>query len=1401
MGANRFNSSQRQFSKRNYIETVSLITPGLYSQEDINLSGEGLDPTAEVINSHLNIANNFSSILFVSSLPDTIHSGISNLEGISPYFIKQNNLTNITPNIFEKKILLPLNRSFRNFSTTEEFASYVSGTLLSSIVLNHPTASFEGITQGSATHAYLVENLSWLYFLNTSADGGLNYQPSSYVFSSLVYDLFKGRDFTLNEGIKGLTEFIWRNYETCSTWKSLSLIPNQFSTSSFVAQTQYTSGLQQLEKLQTLVDVVYSPLYMDAQDTKVKEAFEVFLEQQKFLTDPTILGPFTSLLRAFSFSFADTANAVNILDVLYNIEECPDEYLPFLADLIGWRLFGSDASRWRLQLVNAVDIYKRAGTKASIKLAVDSIFAQDVFDVTSNITELWESYIPFLIYYALATESSAFIDFTTWTRELAEKLDVDTYSTSSMDDNLRIATDNIILSVVSAFPDKFRVANKPFPIGSSSFIFNFRGRDFPIPPWEEIPYYANADLSEQMIRLIVDKLVCFGVRKEFAFIVGNYIRDNTLRALDDIRDGNSWLIFTSSMQVPSNWNDIVTRVYETREEFLALWSGKSSHYKLIFEASSFDFAKDTLEVDSSLAPVLASRVANEFSPAHSIQDTILKLGEEDEYDISGYSKNFINFDFTDIPISVASSLSRMGFSGVDMTSFTGFQRNQADEIGDSIFSSSAAVIVPRNAFRRRNFKYSLPTNGYYDRTGFNMPISWDVSTLEHSMPSSLGFLPLGYIPSALRYMDITDYKNIPDVYSICEDLDSENSYSGVDVSNTFPCRGRREYTVSDSYVDRCQLDPFIWTSFRLKEDSKPLFWEATLSSTNYEIKNQFWKNVYGSLANSATEGYTTSSISFLEIDGADFEDTLLITESGDSLRIFESLETTDNQFPQSVEDYWNIEFGRDFHLFYKDYTDIFQRHGLRPDILDLDGPTIFANAFGSIFRNSKLDKKGYIAEANPGFCASSLSGAVELNNNKTVFSLSDAVNYNTTAIFEQSSLPVYVLDETGNLINSIALQGGEFSEEDILLLETGLGLESEETILEWRNAHILSGVELVQTYGGSPFNSFTVYNLDESQRNTSQKNYLIDNPFIRMKAVNGLPRVRYTLKTYVNPTSEGYQVTSNYFIPEHDISVTLKLLGADEQGLTTGGLMVGAWIHTDYEGGNTWSYTPQKEWIQTPASQLTKTNVFSKLSHFFNLPLKNRKKDTKDDDRLNKGICVDFGSEIGGSNILLSFEEEDFQNLRIDFHTKNKRQKLTPSYHKQFGNLHRLTQNYILEIFLVPDIVNRDKFLLLDEINVIDETNNRRRKYPVYEEESRTPFSHCNQVLLDTTKEDVKEIFKFFNGIAGGLTSRIPYASRIASQTESLYDTSGGSRLNYRIHPNWTGSVSGVSDFYTELVI
>ena len=149
----------RNFYKRNFVDAVKIITPNLYLDDDFDVSGSQVKDTDLVINSHILSAKNIQETLKLSSSALTgsnLYSSIDNINGFSQFFVKQNKLTNITPEKFQRKILKPLGQKLSSFQTSSDFGDYVSGTLLPKIYLNNSniktdTSSYFGGTQLETT--------------------------------------------------------------------------------------------------------------------------------------------------------------------------------------------------------------------------------------------------------------------------------------------------------------------------------------------------------------------------------------------------------------------------------------------------------------------------------------------------------------------------------------------------------------------------------------------------------------------------------------------------------------------------------------------------------------------------------------------------------------------------------------------------------------------------------------------------------------------------------------------------------------------------------------------------------------------------------------------------------------------------------------------------------------------------------------------------------------------------------------------------------------------------------------------------------------------------------------------------------------------------------------------------
>ena len=97
--------NKQKYFQPNYLEVLKIITPNVYWEDDIALSGTETSPLDELVQSNI-LAATLGGVVNASSLAnvDYLHN-LNTIQGISQFFIKQNNLTWITTQDFDNKIL------------------------------------------------------------------------------------------------------------------------------------------------------------------------------------------------------------------------------------------------------------------------------------------------------------------------------------------------------------------------------------------------------------------------------------------------------------------------------------------------------------------------------------------------------------------------------------------------------------------------------------------------------------------------------------------------------------------------------------------------------------------------------------------------------------------------------------------------------------------------------------------------------------------------------------------------------------------------------------------------------------------------------------------------------------------------------------------------------------------------------------------------------------------------------------------------------------------------------------------------------------------------------------------------------------------------------------------------
>jgi hypothetical protein len=1111
---------------------------------------------------------------------------------------------------------------------------------------------------------------------------------------------------------------------------------------------------------------------------------------------------------------------------------------------------GYDPSRWRLQLRNAVEIYKATGTKHAIQLAINSVFADTSFDLSGGISELYESYVPHLIYYALATYSPAFNNRDTWTQSTSTKLSIPEYNSRNFDENIRNYVDHILLDLLQTNPENFIFSGTSFPVSkvvnskngktfcfeprslkykdysyipeshtedynkatlkgalpfigpdgfgvyvlgktamleegcgeekekvylehmeqNKNFVFSYRQhKDFPIPPFEELLYYKDTKITQSLVNRLIDRLQCAGVTEEGVLAVSEYILNNSLRASDDIRSNNNFLLFTSSLQTPPNFKEVLSTSSIGKAEYLSLWSGKSSHFRVSFDATDYNFLSKVQNKSSAFALLDSARVAEKFSPAHAIPLVDAFVSSLDFVVIdSNSSDSLLNYKEGDSGLDSSGAFNNYSLCSVDMRALypnLNFMREHVDSVYDPLVSSVGAVATtPRNSFRRRDYRNLLPKDGVFFRDGFSMPINLDASTTENSLPlasSSLGFMPLGYVPSAGCFFPVTDYtRDDRGPYDSCESLQSANTFSGVDTSNTFPCRGLHtpatasgstlvaggNYSTRDTLPDIYAVYHKLGEEVKLNEARIYVSSNFNASSTEF-FKTHLWKNNEQSYANSSTQ-----------LSGA---------------------------FPNSEYAYDQFSLGPDIHKLYKNYTNVFRRHSLGYPELDSDGgPTLFSHTYGPLVYNGKFNVAG-----------SSTDLALET---------SSMINTDVENVTLVDMLSEVYPGASGILGPTAGIASGTYevtSYTDMIVPLVGQAEPVSGSVLtvsggEFRNKYILSGIEFVGTSGAASANNFQIYNLDSSNYNRYKGNYAINNTIIKLKAIDGLPRIRFDLARsttfsgvfsppYVNTGPRNAEAscagpdwaaidqftnTANFLSPDHEYKLDIKALTGSESKPIFGESQFGVWIHTGLDADGYYSYWNGSSWVQHDARKITRDAVTQIQSHLFT-PEKTHPKEIIN--CYNKIINSKY--LVNNPAIILDLEAYHFDKYSLSFDTNND--------NTCGKDLHSYEQEYYVEIFISPNLSEgNDRFLLLDSVSLND--NTLKELANVIPNSPFTTNLCPSTIKTPVCPEELRKLFIFFNKISA-VSKGSGLATRIHTDSEGVYNTSGGSRNTYRVHPYW----------------
>jgi hypothetical protein len=490
-------------------------------------------------------------------------------------------------------------------------------------------------------------------------------------------------------------------------------------------------------------------------------------------------------------------------------------------------------------------IYKSKGTRRSLEAALALIFPNADFNPTERVTELWESYIPNLLYYVIRTESPYHLSG--WTGEDSKDLDIP-FSNSNPEWNARYCVDYILARIQERNPG-FINSIPNFEFGET--LFEYRGRsDNIIPPFEKERYYSTKYVWPEHISYINYFLSAPIEEKGLGVPVSavNAVWDHFQEARDSglLQNSNQkWKFFTSSMELPFNYDKVMTDPEARFSNDVHYWSGKSSSVLLELSTGDFNFDLDQLTTNSKYAVEAIADILKDFKPFHVVFEYILYHDLEDSLTVEDLFLGWnIKFDFCELNTSKV--LSNYSTSAFAMVSGTGtVLRGKNNGLPDSSYDNSSLYVpqistVSRKSIRRKNRKFTNKWCKVYHRDGFSMPLPQDyigVSGTYGSLNgpiSATGFIPKGYNPSSGEYF--SPVSSHGDIYK--PNFASNDTVSGIPLSACYPCRG---LTGIDSIKveTRSGLTPFQAAIINAMQRKADYELQESILSADPEFKGYF----------------------------------------------------------------------------------------------------------------------------------------------------------------------------------------------------------------------------------------------------------------------------------------------------------------------------------------------------------------------------------------------------------------------------------------------------------------------------------------------------------------------------------------------------------------------------------
>lgn len=1325
----------RKYSRRNYVEVLKTILPDIYQEKDLELATLSSDLSYDIMKADTSLITKFAYLNrslrpLIEDFDDnyfnlgpwniedyqdqaafpTVPAEAGYAEGLVKYFIPQNNLTFIEPDEFVLEILDPLGYDINNYATSGEFYTFFKDTLYPLLSNGegsyftapasergvytdlHVLTNYKFGSDYKSTLRYLINSLGLFQLMNYRYDDLWDSLRESVaeVFTRKIY--VENLPITILDAVNVLKKVEFENQPDNSANASLSTFYPIFSPDGDFAidsTSVYLSGTQSLEKQYTWNSILYGITPEEQDDTFVKDYLVSFFVDKFELKRSFKEGPFEKFLKAAGFLIGDLDNGALSIDTLNSIEKCPDRFLPYLADTIGWKFYTINVDSWRRQLREARTILQKKGTKQGIIDLVKVILPASPVDFDNAFKEYHESYVPNLLYFMLKTESPLLASEETWTQDLANEFCNGEYNPNNVDDSIRFVVDHILLEAAEKFPSNFIYQGNTFQINNPRFVFNHRGRSFNLPPWEFEEFYEECDLSEDLVEFFTEKLFCLGVDTVLADQFRDYILDNTVRNLNDEHYNCGFVFLTNTLKLAPNYTKIISNYDEQFFDYLPMWNGKSSQFTFSVSSGTFEDGFNILGAFTRDDFFNSLEALRDFIPA--------KVDERIDVGIKG-SEYLITFDkihprliypSVDLP-NKKGAMASYEDSTVDMVdpylgligdgrrnnydfdntptrnnhrNLTVFKREEINyerksqdaawkdnksphtvvynsDDYDSLAWKEHPTVPERTALRRRNFEKVLSKGNLFTRTGFNPPMFLNRTTVKNGYNDiKREYMPLGLIPSSMEFQTIPDHVDLPAVYDHCENADSNRIYNGFRTSNAFESRKGSYRTVDGFIVDkdnsttspiearyRDNFDSIYDFIYGLVDKKLLLKSQLTYDHNKHIFTNSFWKSALDSIKSAYWNDYDFS----FEKDWHDI-----------GFDVYSRVPNEDNK---------GINY-----LYQNNYVmngsgrDNVSRSVLED--IEYGGSSIVSHVYGPIFWNGLIQFDG--KDLPQGQKSSEIGVERE---------------------FELSILP------------SVQKTLGE----DFAFYD------NERSVITF-----LSGVEIVDrkfaTDEPSPKKTLiALYNLQENGGFLPEDLSIIGKNNLTMKAFNGTPRLRYSFDYDL--------LGNNYLEPEDKFSVEVSSLYLKEDSFDTLAKSVHIMIRTEVEEdakGNKvfWCFTKNNKWEYFNYSDFESLSPQDKLTKFYHKRVHQEKE-----------IEVSYLKcypTIEIKESIYSVKDKDFEVSKVDFNTLNRKIKLSMDYYTANGQAHRKDQRYVVEVVPEKDD-DPERYWMFRGMKCVDETKSKR---------------------------------------------------------------------------------------------